>query len=238
MQKLYNVKEHQRTEIVVPVVPKILIPIEIKNQLDFYIKNTPTEVQGIGTTLLVGNNVLITKLFLLEQEASAASSDLDQEAVSKLYNILTDDEMEHLNLWWHSHAAMSPFWSGTDEGTIAEIAKDTDWFLSMVGNHALQYTARLDVQKPFKTKIIPEIEIPLPKLPEKVSKALALEIKEKVKEKVFPVNHCSDYPYWGEEQFAYWDQKEKKWIDNTKISKEDEVEGKKFVQNYRNLGGI
>lgn len=94
------------------------------------------EVSGLGSVVYdPKTNVFhVNEVYLLEQENTGTTTDLDAEAIGKL-------EFEHhksktpgeLRFWWHSHADMQVFWSGTDMATIKQLGQG-GWFLNTVFN--------------------------------------------------------------------------------------------------------
>jgi len=100
---------------------KLTIRPEVYAEIDHYVQNSTGEVSGLGRIIRGSDNELIVnKIYLLKQENTSASTDLDKDAVAKLMFDSKDDEGD-LNFWWHSHVNMAVYWSGTDMDTIKDL---------------------------------------------------------------------------------------------------------------------
>lgn len=102
--------------------PKILIPTNIKNKIQFMVDNSLHEISGLGTVVfdLEENAYRVTDVMLIDQEVGAAHTDLDDAAVATACYEMRDAEGE-LAFWWHSHVNMPTFWSTTDHATMDSI---------------------------------------------------------------------------------------------------------------------
>lgn len=131
--------------------PSILIDPIVLEQYETYVRLSPGEVSGLGEVVTTADGrLLINKLYLFEQEATATDTTISEETISKF---LTDSvrlgaNLELLKLWWHSHADMGVFWSGQDDSTIENFKNS--WMLSVVANKKGEYLARLDFWEPFR----------------------------------------------------------------------------------------
>ena len=139
---------------------KIIIDQEALNRLKSYVTAVSTEITGLGIVNRDGNNFHIPEIFLLEQDASAASATLDSVAVSKLITKLHREgkDPSKLKFWWHSHVNMNPFWSGTDDGTCERFHNEQDpaklqYFISVVMNKSFEYLCRFDIYQPLRMTI-------------------------------------------------------------------------------------
>jgi hypothetical protein len=151
-------------------------------RIKYYTQAADGEVSGLGTVIKdeKGRHV-VNKVFLLEQESSGADTELDTEAISKLMTdmMAKNEDPALLKFWWHSHANMGVFWSGTDDSCAETLSKE--FAFSLVVNKAGDLRCRLDLYNPFRitfdgikvTEIIQEDA----SLKEQCEK----EIKEKVK---------------------------------------------------------
>ena len=87
---------------------------------------------------------------IMKQEVGGGSCDLDKTELAEYYSKMA---MKYKNknmrfCWWHSHAKMSAFWSGTDTSTIDEY-KDGDLSFALVVNVKGDYKCRVSLWKPF-----------------------------------------------------------------------------------------
>ena len=99
--------------------PKVIIGNEVYNKVMHWVNKSTVEVSGLGKVVLEDGNYVVKSAYLLKQENTSATTDIDAEAVAKLL-YETREEEGHLNWWWHSHVNMGVFWSGTDQTTIKD----------------------------------------------------------------------------------------------------------------------
>lgn len=135
---------------------KILITDYAYLKMQSYIDLCEYEISGMGKVKIIDSNTLLVEdVRLWKQTVTSTTSNLDQDAEPKFVNELIKDG-ENINdwkLWWHSHADMNVFWSGTDTGTIKTIMKvgedgkrsGLDFLVSIVGNKKAEFKARIDV---------------------------------------------------------------------------------------------
>lgn len=94
------------------------------------------EVSGLGNVIYdpKTNVFLVNEVYLLEQENTGTTSDIDEKALGKLMYEHHKSKVEgELKFWWHSHADMGVFWSATDMATIRQLGGEGS-FLSTVFN--------------------------------------------------------------------------------------------------------
>lgn len=103
------------------------------------------------------DEIVVDDCVIFEQKCTSANTDISDEAMAKfMYKLRQDGENpKDWNLWWHSHASMGVFWSGTDDQTIKDEA--SDYLVSLVTNKKGEFKARLDVfptdNSPFKKEM-------------------------------------------------------------------------------------
>lgn len=162
--------------------PSVFITPEAKDYLDAYIRHAAGEVSGLGEVTVIDGALVITGVHLLEQECGTASTEFTADAIAKFLVecVKKDIDTSTLRLWWHSHADMSVYWSGTDKDTVKQLSDDMPWLLSLVGNKAGDILVRLDLKEPFVCR--------MNKLPMTIlrpqNEALAESIKAELAEKV------------------------------------------------------
>lgn len=138
------------------VLPKVFITAEARKALDTYIDLVDVEVGGLGIVSRYRSDFLIEEIHLLEQQVSYSSTDLDQRAIALLIQdiVAKGGDAGKLRLWWHSHGNMQSYWSAQDENCIAGFGRHgSDWMISVVGNHRMDYVARLDFFNPVRIKL-------------------------------------------------------------------------------------
>lgn len=159
----------------------------------------PQEITGLGKIEIIEKDVLlVTDIAIFKQEVTAGSCELDKD---KLMEFVSERVREPYRdagmwrLWWHSHATMGCFWSGTDTSNIERMGETADWMASVVFNHKMEYKARLDMWKPFTIgDINMEVTIKYPETDGIVAWAKK-EIADKVNERTFkrPIGYATPY---------------------------------------------
>lgn len=116
--------------------------------LSLYIQLSPGEVGGLASVEREGEDYVITAVHLIEQRATDVDNELEPAAVSRfLISCLEQGgDPGALRLWWHSHGREGAFWSAADQRTIDGFGGEL--VISLVGNHAGKYLARLDRFEP------------------------------------------------------------------------------------------
>ena len=110
-----------------------------------------TEIGGMAVTIQdKDGDWQIKDPVIMKQEVSAALCELDKAELALYYS---QAAMKYKNknmrfCWWHSHAKMEAFWSGTDTNTIDEY-EDGDLSFALVVNVKEEYKCRVSVWKPF-----------------------------------------------------------------------------------------
>ena len=190
----------------------VAMPKPIYQKLMYYIMATTDEISGLGMCRKEGSRITIYELIMPKQENTGASTEIDEEDLSKIITdmVRANRDMSELRLWYHSHSNMKCFWSGTDEATCRKIGQG-DWFLSIVANRKKQLLARLDIYKPFHI-ILDQIEVVVE---DDITFEIPQEIKDEVEQKVSCKNYgrnqfgCGGYQRnWGEND--WWNKKKKK----------------------------
>jgi hypothetical protein len=160
---------------------RVLITPTAKRKLDLYIELAGRlEISGLGLVEQHPEGLLVEDVFIFKQECSPGETELDPKDLAIALGEMVEEgkDTEKVKLWWHSHASMGVFWSGTDDSTINDF--NNVWMLSIVGNLKKEYRCRLDFYEPVRLTID---EIPLlTHFPEDVNlkAALEAEVKEKI----------------------------------------------------------
>lgn len=177
------------------VLPQVYILPAAKQKMDAYIQLCELEVSGLGTVRqMEGGSFLVEDVFLLDQECSAASTVLDDEALAVFYTnwIRRDLDTSLLRLWWHSHCDFGVFWSGVDTANIDRLMGDADWLVSIVGNKRGQFRTRLDSKVPVRLSV-DELSLSVLVPPDlKTRTACSAELKKKVRKLTY-----TQQSYWG-----------------------------------------
>ena len=120
-----------------------------------------TEIGGMAVTRQdKDGNWEIVDPQIMKQEVSAALCELDKTELATYYSKMAikyrKDNIRFC--WWHSHAKMDAFWSGTDTNTIDEY-EDRDLSFALVVNDREEYKCRVSVWKPFTIHKDVELQI-------------------------------------------------------------------------------
>lgn len=160
----------------------VRITREAHEKMKAYIALCPMEVSGFGKTVIQPDGILIEEVFLIKQEVTGATTEMDPQAV---YQAVMDAAMEGEDtstwgLWWHSHVNFAAFFSGQDMATIEALKADTP-LVSIVSNKKGEYFVQVDMYKPFRLSLS---EVPLEVVyppSEEIRLAAQIELNQKVR---------------------------------------------------------
>ena len=137
-----------------------------------------TEIGGMAVTIQDDDGDWVIKdPVIMKQEVSAALCELDKTELAAYYSKMAI-KYKKKNMrfcWWHSHAKMGAFWSGTDTNTIDEY-EDGDLSFALVVNVKEEYKCRVSVWKPFtihedvELQIITDVDKAMWKIPKKIER--------------------------------------------------------------------
>lgn len=197
-----------------------------KNKLDLYIQLADGEISGLCRIKVEEEKIIVTDLFILKQEATGSTTDLDEQALTDF--LTNETHPEEIRGWWHSHAHMGVFFSSTDEETMASFGGD--WLIGIVGNKDGEYKARINAFAPvhlyLDTTLVEEKEID-----QTAKEAIEVEIKELVSAPVTAVTVIDGKQdqfgfgrdnYSGYEVGMVWDSVKQIWRKKTKEEKKKE----------------
>jgi hypothetical protein len=160
---------------------KVYISPDAMQKLSMYVDEADGEISGLGKVLLDNKKMFIQDIYLLPQVSGYSDTELDAEAVPQFMMEMIErgEQMEQIKLWWHSHAKMNVFWSGTDTETSSKFSNG--WMLSLVMNKEGKMLCRLDVYEPVDL-VVDNILLEVAAAPP--SAEFVAAIKEEVKRKV------------------------------------------------------
>ena len=186
---------------------------EVFEKIEMLVKNCPIEIMGLGKVEITPyGNVRVTDVAVIEQEATSAHTEFDKDKLMEFFSDrIKEGDSAEWKLWWHSHATMGCFWSGTDTGNIANLGETADWAASVVFNHKMECLGRVDQFQPLPMKdenitIIKETETNV-ELLEWAKKEIADKVKEPPKieqKKILYSSQTSEYVDDEEEERAAW----------------------------------
>jgi len=155
----------------------------------------PEEVGWLGTVDKIGGDYLITEVFLLEQEVSGVTTDIESDAVANLAVELESRGIDSskLRYWGHSHVNMGVSPSGTDENQTNEYIEHCDFFIRGIYNKKME--AKVDVFDMNHKLVYQKVDhaVKDERYDAEWLKALKDEIAAKVKKRVY----AQPYSYGG-----------------------------------------
>ncbi len=128
---------------------KVVIQSQAWEKIMQYTDLATGEISGLGKVEKIDGHLTVTDVEIFEQETSGAHSTIPTEALAKFQDdiVRKGGSMKSYTLWWHSHAHMGVFFSGTDTNTI-DGSTEFPYLLSLVVNKKGEYKARFDVHHP------------------------------------------------------------------------------------------
>ena len=164
---------------------KILIPLQNYLKLKYYTMLCPMEISGLGKISYSKkdkNNIKIEDIFIFPQKVGYSSTDLDKKSIAlfleKEYS--KNKTISDIKIWWHSHADMPVSFSPRDERTIENFGETSDFIVSLVVNHKMDMTAKIDIFNPFRNTI-EDVDI---EITSKEDKILENKIKKELEKNI------------------------------------------------------
>lgn len=166
-RKEWEEKEKKESKETNPL--RLVLPDEVREKIHYWVMKAPGECSGLGKVQFVKEqNVLyVHSAYMLKQKNTGASTELDPAEISRLM-FTSRNAPGELRWWWHSHAGMPTFWSGTDTDTFKEFGKN-GWICGTVFNKARSMLSALYVNSPMNLwvpeipTVLLKIEAPVPK---------------------------------------------------------------------------
>ena len=132
---------------------------------------------------------------ILTQETTAGTCTMEKEALADYYVEMGIKYGKDVHfLWWHSHAKMSAFWSGTDTSTMEEF-KSADWSAFLVVNikeehkFSVRYWSPIDTLTDVKLGRLGAVD------EDTVPEAIMNELEAKCTKKTFSKTTTNAYGY-------------------------------------------
>lgn len=162
---------------------KLFIKPDLYTKILWYVDNCENEISGLcDVEWNPGRGVFeLNEVYLVKQEVSSTSTELDADALAELYfNLTKSGKTTMPRLWWHSHAKMGVFWSQTDLDTMQELKNDS-YTIALEFNHAHQMLCRLLIWHPFPV-VIDDVKVMIDLATDTDTLELEAEMKAKVSE--------------------------------------------------------
>jgi hypothetical protein len=162
---------------------KLIIQNRAHQKIRAYVDNCKEEISGLGRIVLNENKdaFIVSDVEILEQSVGPTHAALTAPTLAKFQaqKVKKKESLKEYCFWWHSHAAMDAFFSGTDTGTIAG-STEFPYLVSYVTNHKGAHKARFDILNPFPMTVELQIEIEAPPTDADLIERCKEEIEEKI----------------------------------------------------------
>ena len=104
-------------------------------------------------------DIIVSSPEILKQEVTGSTTIMDKMSIADYYVKSAQAHGTDIRfIWWHSHADMGAFWSGTDTETMKEYSKG-DWSAFLVVNIREEYKFRICVWNPIEAYKDTELNI-------------------------------------------------------------------------------
>lgn len=165
---------------------KILLSTQAYLKLKYYSLQCNTEISGLGLIHINNKNIIVDDIYLINQQASYASTELDKKSVALFLQEQHKKGIDTslIKLWWHSHVKMDVFWSITDDSAIECLGDTSNLIVSIVINHQLDMLGRIDVFNPIRITL-DDVPVKLNIVDNNLKKQIKKEIKQKVNNQIF-----------------------------------------------------
>lgn len=139
--------------------PTVRFSQKVYQQMRALTKECSIEISAMGIVATddqkkdadVKEDYYVLELFVIDQECTGVSTDLDDDAFVDLLMELRERGIssEQVVFWWHSHVNMGTGHSGTDEAQIERFDFDSVC-ISAITNKAGDLNLRIDMFSPFR----------------------------------------------------------------------------------------
>jgi hypothetical protein len=99
---------------------------------------------------MVSDDLVVHGVQLFEQVCTAASTEIDQQALAKF--LVQHRQPEKVRCWIHSHGNLNVFWSQQDEACIEGLANES-MLVSIVVNKRHELLCRVDTWNPVRVTL-------------------------------------------------------------------------------------
>lgn len=104
--------------------PRVVIPRNVYTKIMYWVaKAGHSECSGLGKTVFEDGKIKVVDAWMVKQRNTGGTTDMDEDAIGTLL-YEKRETTGVMNFWWHSHANMGVFWSGTDREQINKIANN------------------------------------------------------------------------------------------------------------------
>jgi hypothetical protein len=213
---------------------KVVIDWVARQKIMRWVMSTTQECSGLGKVVVEGPVIKVTDAYLLPQRNSGASTDIDAADVTKAMYELREVP-GNLQFWWHSHADMGVFWSGTDHDTMRMIGSN-GWCLSSVFNRRNESKTAIYLGKPFPI-FIDDIKLNETTVP--IAQELLDQWDAEFKAKVKPAYTAPAYQSSGYGSYhRFWDPVTRKYFPLWPTASEEAAMNKRQIKLMRKERGF
>lgn len=116
--------------------PRVFYTAEVYDLIQFLVAHCEKEVGWLGMVETIGNDYLISAIYVPEQTVHGAETDIDADAMAALAMEILDanEDPGKLFYWGHSHVNMSVSPSGQDEQQVDEYLANCPRFIRGIYN--------------------------------------------------------------------------------------------------------
>ena len=152
------------------------------------VEQTGDEVGGMAVILKdEDGDYIVKEPVILKQETTGSTCTLDKEELANYYVEMAQKYGKDLNfLWWHSHAKMSAFWSGTDTNTMQEY-NNGKWSAFLVVNVREEHKFSVQFWDPIEELVDVDLKV-MDNKETSVPKVILDELNAKCKEETVLIN--------------------------------------------------
>jgi hypothetical protein len=149
MRKLQIESRHKVTRC-----PQVAFLLPAWEKIQHYIGFLTEEISGLGDVERIGDDFLVTDVYLLKQVDDIGETELDQIAIGRLIGerIARGEDTSKMKLWFHSHGDGAVYWSPhLDEPTIDGFRNE--FMISLVVNRQGLWKCRIDLYTPVRLTV-------------------------------------------------------------------------------------
>ncbi len=196
-----------------------------------YCRATNLETSGFMLLERDGDLLWIDDIYLLQQESTGTSTEMDRTAIAKfqldLYKkgIIGKKDSKKRLAHWHTHPTFNVFWSGTDMEMRRLNSQGVDYFVSIVVNQKGEALAAIDINGEFPLSIN-DLPIEIVDDFDDMIKACKAEVELKVKSPTRAWETTHNYGYHGAQGTmdirgkTYWNAETNQWQDHEPAGRE------------------
>lgn len=142
MRTIFKEREAPDTKVTfnAKIIPHITINREALDKMRLYVEEMDKEIGWLGTTERIENDIIITDVFLFQQEVHATTTEITPEGLAEFAGELLSqpDGMEiwnNMKMWGHSHVRMGITPSSQDDKQMKDFEQaGHDYFLRLIAN--------------------------------------------------------------------------------------------------------